>query len=32
MHGVDKIRDELVINVELRNNVDIILKKLNVPA
>ncbi len=31
IHGVEKIKNELVTNVELRGNVDVILKKLNIP-
>lgn len=30
IHGVDKIKNELVTNGELRGNVDVILKKLNI--
>lgn len=30
MHGVDKIKKDLVTNGELRGNVDVILKKLNI--
>ena len=32
MHGVDKIREELKVNPELRANVEIIQKKLNIPV
>ena len=31
IHGVNKIKNELVTNSELRGNVDVILKKLNIP-
>ena len=31
IHGVEKIKNELVTNGELRGNVDVILKKLNIP-
>jgi hypothetical protein len=30
MYGVDKIRNEMTTNGELRVNVDVILKKLNI--